>query len=181
MVCQRCIKTVTTLLTDGGFTVREVQLGEATVAENISSSARTALSNRLNEEGFELLNDRNTKLIEQVKNLIIGEIHYEKGLKKGSVNFSDFLSGETGVNYPGLSRLFSAVESKSIEKYIIEQKIEKIKELLIYDELTISEIAYRLGYSSSQHLSNQFRSVTGLTPSEFKKTHAHQRRHLDHI
>ena len=181
MVCQRCINTVTSVLTQGGFSVKDVQLGEATIEEEISSVQRETIHTSLSAEGFDLLNNKNAQLIEQVKNLIIGEIHYEHALKKDSENYSDFLAKKTGTAYVTLSRLFSSVESKSIEKYIIEQKVERIKELLIYDELSISEIAFRLGYSSSQHLSSQFRSSTGMTPSEFKNTHPHKRRHLDHI
>ena len=102
-------------------------------------------------------------------------------MKPEAMNFSDFPVKKTGHDYSQLSKLFSSVEGVTIEKYVIAQKIERVKELLVYDELTLSEIAFRLGYSSSQHLSNQFREVTGMTPTQFKSSHRHERRRLDEV
>ena len=131
---------------------------------------------------FDLLDDPKQKLVEQVKTLIINEVFYEKGKKPAHQNVSDFLAEKTGHEYPQLSALFSASEGITIEKYAIAQKIEKVKELLTYGELTISEIAFRLGYSSVQHLSSQFKQVTGQTPGGFRQERGRgQRRSLDEV
>lgn len=175
MVCARCISTVKRLLTESGLTVQNVQLGEAELVDVPSADQMNALRPRLESEGFELLDDRNSRLISQIKNLIINEIHHNEGRKPESLNFSDFLSRETGHDYSQLSKLFSAVEGLTIEKYIIAQKIERVKELLVYNELSFGEIAWQTGYSSTQHLSNQFRQVTGLTPTQFKAEHKHHK------
>lgn len=180
MVCARCERTVERLLTAAGLEVKNLRLGEADIEGALSLPQMEKLRNALQMEGFELLDDRSSRLIGQVKNLIIQEVHHESQ-KPETMNFSDFLAKKTAQDYSHLSKLFSSVEGVTIEKYIIAQKIERVKELLVYDELTLSEIAWRLGYSSSQHLSNQFRQVTGMTPTQFKIGHGHGRKHLDHI
>jgi AraC-like DNA-binding protein len=140
----------------------------------------SAVEQGLEAEGFQLLNDRNSRKVEQIKNLIVNEIHHASGKKPSTMNFSDFLTREISHDYSQLSKLFSAVEGITIEKYVIAQKIERVKELLVYNELSLSEIAWQMEYSSPQHLSRQFRQVTGLTPSQFKYEHQrHERKSLD--
>ncbi len=171
MVCPRCIRTVDRLLTEVGVAVKNVQLGEAELAASPNAELLTLVRQALEADGFELLDDRNSRLVEQIKNLIIDEIHHVAGKKPATMNFSDFLARETSHEYSQLSKLFSVAEGVTIEKYIIAQKIERVKELLVYDERTLGEIAWQMGYSSTQHLSNQFRQVTGSTPTQFKTAH----------
>ncbi len=180
MVCARCERTVERLLTEAGLKVKNVRLGKADIEGELSQILLEAVRQLLHAEGFELLDDRMSRLIGQVKNLIVQEIHQE-AQKPETMNFSDYLSQKTGHDYSYLSKLFSSVEGVTIEKYVIAQKIERVKELLVYDELTLSEIAWQLGYSSSQHLSNQFRQVTGMTPTQFKGDQGNGRKHLDHV
>ncbi|NUO02627.1 MAG: helix-turn-helix transcriptional regulator [Saprospiraceae bacterium] len=182
MVCMRCIRSVSRLAAEAGLEVQHIQLGEVTLTTEPVAGQMENFREALEKEGFELLDDRNKRLVMEVKNLIINEIHHDSGKKPEAVNFSDFLAKETGHEYSQLSKLFSAVEGLTIEKYIIAQKVERVKELLIYDELTLSEISWKTGYSSSQHLSNQFRQVTGLTPTQFKAEHRkHGRKPLDEV
>ena len=181
MVCARCIRTVVRIFSESGIHPIDVQLGEATIETLPTQDQWLAIQAGLQDEGFELLDDQQSQLIERIKNLVIAEIHHPQGLKKKTINFSEFLARQLGHDYSYLSKLFSSVEGITIEKYNIAQKIERVKELLVYDEMNLQEISYLLSYSSSQHLSNQFRQVTGMTPTEFKQTHSHERRHLDHI
>ena len=180
MVCQRCINTVRRFFQDAGYMIDSIQLGEVELNKDLSPEEKKSIAVDLQHEGFDLLDDKNSRLVEQIKNLVIGEIHHEAGKKSEAQNFSDYIAAQTRHDYSYLSKLFSSIEGITIEKFIIAQKIEKVKELLIYDELTLSEVAYRLGYSSSQHLSTQFRQTTGMTPTEFKSGHR-VRKHLDHI
>ncbi len=180
MVCARCERTVERLLATAGLRVKTVRLGEAEIEGEPSQALLETVRQLLHAEGFELLDDRMSRHIVQVKNLIVQEIHHE-AQKPETMNFSDYLSQKTGHDYSHLSKLFSSVEGVTIEKYIIAQKIERVKELLVYDELTLSEIAWRLGYSSSQHLSNQFRQVTGMTPTQFKCNQGQGRRRVDEV
>lgn len=181
MVCMRCVRTVKNLFHEAGVSIEKVELGEVHLANDLTAAQRAHIEISLKQEGFELLNDRNSKIVSQIKNLIIDEIHYGAGKKKEQINFSDFLARFTGHEYSLISKLFSVVEGITIEHYIIAQKIEKAKELLVYDELSLNEISHRLNYSSSQHLSTQFRQITGMTPTAFKKDHRHRRQHLDHV
>ena len=130
--------------------------------------------------GFELLSDKKSKIVNQLKSEIIKMIHYDDDLATAS-KISNRLSNNLGIDYSYLSKLFSGVEGLTIERYVILQKVERIKELLVYNELSISEIAYKMNYSSSQHLSRQFKSTTGLTPSEFKSSTGQRRMSLDNI
>ena len=130
--------------------------------------------------GFELINNRQHQIIEQTKTTIIAYVHHDKS-KPESVNLSDFLEQQIGINYFSLSKLFSSVEGITIEKYAILQKIERVKELLVYNELSLGEIAFDLGYSSVAHLSGQFKQVTGLTPTAFKKMTGSRRTPIDQI
>jgi YesN/AraC family two-component response regulator len=143
-----------------------VNLGEVEIAEIISQSQRDELAAALKRSGLELMDDRKAILIERIKNVIIESIHYlDEALK---INFSDHLAEKLNYDYTYLSNLFSEVEGITIEHFVIKHKIERVKELLLYDELSLTEIAYKLHYSSVAHLSNQFKKVTGLTPTFFK-------------
>lgn len=143
-----------------------VELGEVTLKEEISNEEHESLKTALNKSGLVLMDDKRSILFEKIKNVIIEMIHYADELPE--TNFSDYLSKKLDYNYIYLSNLFSEIKGITIEHYIISHKIERAKELLIYDELTLTEIAYKLHYSSVAHLSNQFKRVTGLTPSFFK-------------
>ena len=179
MVCGRCIMVVKDELIKLGFTPQNVILGEAEIKEELSKDQKEELNRILNLLGFDLIDDRNSKLIEKIKNLII---HYVRDSDEGSrLKLSSYIESQLHKDYTYLSNLFSGTEGTTIEKYYINQKIERAKELLIYDELTLSEIAYRLGYSSVAYLSNQFRKVTGLPPSHFKKIKAIKRKPLDRV
>lgn len=180
MVCNRCIIAVREEIENLGFSVKSVELGEVILNEEIDNGAIDQIGKVLDENGFELINDKRSALINKIKTLIIEYVHYDKQ-KPEYLNFSDFLSSELKHEYSYLSHLFSTVEGKTIEKYLILQKIEKVKELLIYDELTLNEISFKLGYSSAAHLSRQFKAVTGLTSTHYKKIGEEKRRPLDHI
>ena len=156
-----------------------VQLGEVELKQDIPGEQLTLFKNRLNELGFELIDDSRSKLIEKIKLLVIELIHHGNGHLQQ--NYSEYLASKLNREYNYLSHLFSEVEGTTIEKYIINQKIERVKELLVYNELTLSEIADSLGYSSVAHLSGQFRKVTGLTPSHFKKLKENKRKPLDEV
>ncbi len=143
-----------------------VELGEIQIEENLSPEKFKQLNNALVEFGFELIEDKKSILIEKIKNIIVEMIHYSE--EPPQLNFSNYISEKLGYDYHYLSNLFSEVKGTTIEHYIIANKIERVKELLIYDELSLTEIAYQLHYSSVSHLSNQFKKVTGLTPSFFK-------------
>jgi YesN/AraC family two-component response regulator len=144
-----------------------VELGEVTIVEDITPEMQSKLSKSLLKYGFELLEDKKSILIERIKNIIVEMIHYSE--EPPLLNFSSFLSEKMKYDYNYLSNLFSEVKGTTIEHYIISHKIERAKELLIYNELSLTEIADKLHYSSVAHLSNQFKKVTGLTPSFFKK------------
>lgn len=168
MVCARCIRTVSRLLSESGMEAQNVELGKVELSATPDKRQIDQLRRNLESEGFELLDDRNSRLISRIKNLIINEIHHHSDKKPEAVNFSDFLSREIGQDYSQLSKLFSSVEGRTIENFVISQRIERVKELLVYGEMSFSEIAWQTGYSSSQYLSNQFKQVTGLTPTQFK-------------
>ena len=179
MVCNRCVKAVNTILDDLKIEHGPVLLGEVSLKKELSSTQKERLQLRLEEEGFELIDNKKTRIIEKIKRLIIERV--SRDLDEAKDNLSDYLVKQVHLDYPYLSSLFSSIEGITIEKYYIAQKIEKAKELLVYDELSLSEIAYRLGYSSVQHLSNQFKKQTGLTPSHFKQLGAQRRKPLDQI
>ncbi|MEO6254216.1 MAG: AraC family transcriptional regulator [Ferruginibacter sp.] len=180
MVCHRCKMAVKTELEKLNLHPVNIALGEVVIEEKeILKDQHGKLSNALRNAGFELIDDRRTRLIEQVKTFIIDTVHYKDEQPKE--NYSKLLSNHLHVDYSHLSNLFSAVEGITIEQYIINQKIEKVKELLMYDELSLSQIAFQLDYSSTAHLSNQFKKLTGLTPSRFKKIGVESRRSLDDV
>ncbi|WP_333876046.1 helix-turn-helix domain-containing protein [Flavobacterium sp.] len=180
MVCQRCIMVVTQELANHGLVPEQVQLGEVTFKESLSEEQLVLLKHRLAAHGFEVLDDRKAMIIEKVKNIIVGIIHGsdEVVLQR---NFSDIIAQQIPVEYNYISSIFSTTEGITIEQFIILQRIERVKELLVYNELSLSEIAYKLGYSNVQHLSTQFKKITGLTPSHFKLVKENKRQSLDQL
>jgi len=169
MVCNRCIMVVKQELESQGLHPEKVKLGEVTVKEDLSDEQQGRLDASLINLGFERIDDRKARLIEAIKNKIIQMIHHTDKINL-KFNWSSVLSEEMHYEYNYLSNLFSSVEGVTLEQYIIRQKIEKVKELLFYDELSLSEIADKLDYSSVAHLSGQFKKITGFTPSEMKKS-----------
>jgi AraC family transcriptional regulator len=180
MVCDRCKRVVREELQALGIGVTSVELGEVETVDDISQETLEKMKPALIANGFELLDDRRLALVESMKTLIIDEIQNLKGNKPAQMNFSDYLSEKIGYDYSYLSNLFSSETGRTVEHYIIAQKVEKVKEWLSYNELTLSEMAWRLSYSSTAHLSNQFKKVTGMTPGEFKKSNA-SRKALDKV
>lgn len=180
MVCNRCIKVVREEMVNLGLEVQKIKLGEVIVNGSSDTINFNALEEVLEENGFELIDDKKARAIEKVKNVVVELIHQGEG-NSINVNSSDLIAERVGLDYNYLSGLFSSLESMTIERYIILQRIERVKELLVYNELTLSEIAWKIGYSSVQHLSNQFKKVTGLTPSHFKKIKEDKRRALDQV
>lgn len=176
MVCDRCIMAVKTELNKLGLNPIGIALGEVELAQTLTTAQSEALSNALNELGFEILGDKKQQLAEKVKALIITLVHTAETPLK--VNLSTYLSNQLYLEYTSISNAFSEIEGTTIEKYYISQKIESAKELLTYNEKSLSEIAFLLNYSSVAHLSAQFKKVTGQTPSAYK-TSAQQRNKLD--
>jgi AraC family transcriptional regulator len=181
MVCDRCKRVVNEELTKLGIALNHVELGKADTVEDLDAVQLLKVKTVLEQNGFELLDGRKEALVENIKTLVIEEVQYLKSHKPAAMNFSDYLSQKTGYEYSYLSSLFSAETGQTIEHYIIAQKVEKIKEWLSYNELTLSEMAWRLAYSSPAHLSNQFKKITGITPGEFKKSSLSQRKPLDKV
>lgn len=181
MVCNRCIYMVDQIFKQSGLEPQSVKLGEVQLPAPPTAEQAKALEQKLHEFGFELLTDQKHRIIEKIKNLVIEHIHQDDHLKEKGPLFSSILAEALRKDYSSLSKLFSEAEGITIEKYIIGQKIEKVKEWLAYDELTLSEMADRLGYSSVAHLSAQFRKTTGFTPTAFRKQKDHHRRSLDKI
>ena len=181
MVCDRCIKVVRDELEALGLTVEHIELGNVVVREELSAERTDRIKERLEAQGFELLEDARLMLVESMKNLIIDEVQHLKARKPTQMNFSEYLSEKCGYEYSYLSHLFSSETGSTIEQYIIAQKIEKVKEWLSYGELSLSEIAWRLDYSSAAHLGNQFKKVTGQTPGHYKKDAALARKTLDQV
>ena len=179
MVSNRCKMAVKDELKKLGLHFIVVELGEVEVMENISFEQRELLRAGLLFSGLELMDDKRAVLIERIKNVIIEMVHYSEELIK--TNFSDYLSAKLTHDYTYLSNLFSEVQGTTIEQFIISHKIERIKELIIYGELNITEIAWKMNYSSVAHLSNQFKKVTGLSPSHFKKLKDKRRSPIEEI
>lgn len=181
MVCNRCIAAVEDVFNNQGLETEKVALGQVVIKEdNLSKDKLDKLDADLMKLGFERIDDRKARLIEGIKNKVIQIIHHSDKVDL-KFNWSTLLSEELNYEYSYLSNLFSSVEGVTLEQYIIRQRIEKAKELLFYDELNLSQISNRLGYSSVAHLSAQFKKVTGFTPSEMKKTRdiENHRRPLD--
>lgn len=181
MVCDRCIRVVRNELEQLGLTVNRVDLGDADVDDLPPSVSLDQVRETLQTNGFDLIDDRRQMLVEHTKRLLINEIQHLKGERLATENVSTFLERKLGYDYSYLSGLFSTSEGQTLEKYLITLKIEKVKEWLQYNELTLTEMAWRLGYSSVQHLSAQFRHVMGQTPGQFKKTASVGRRSVDSL
>ena len=179
MVCDRCIMVVQNELEKLGLDAKNIKLGEVILSKEITSLEKENLSKTLEPLGFEVMDDQKGRIIEKIKNIIIDLVHHQDSDVK--TNLSDVLSDKLHHDYNYLSNMFSEVEGTTIEKYFIAQKVEKVKELLVYDELSLSEIANRLNYSSVAYLSNQFKKVTGLTPSHFKQIKEDKRKPLDKV
>ncbi|MDP4266115.1 MAG: helix-turn-helix domain-containing protein [Bacteroidota bacterium] len=167
MVSERCKIVVKSEIELLGFHCKIVELGEAQITENLSQLQLNRLNEALKETGLELIDDKKSIITEKIKNTIVELIHYSDEQLK--INFSDYLSEKLNYNYTYLANIFSEVQGTTIEHFIISHKIEKVKELLVYAGLTLTEISQRLKYSSVAHLSNQFKKITGLTPSNFRK------------
>mgnify|MGYP000580132010 FL=1 len=179
MVSTRCKIVVQNELKKLGHNYTNVNLGEVELEENITQQERNIIKQSLLQYGLELMDDKKAILIEKVKNTIIEMVHYEDELPKQ--NFSDYLSEKLNYHYTYLANLFSETEAITIEHFIIVHKIEKVKELIIYDELNLTEIAWKLHYSSVAHLSNQFKKITGLTPSNYKSLVNKNRASLENV
>lgn len=179
MVSARCKTAVKEALKKLGLHFIVVELGEVEIMENISAQQREQLKTGLLSSGLELMDDRRSVLIERIKNVIVEMIHHSDEVIK--VNFSHYLSEKLNHDYTYLANLFSEVQGTTIEQFIIAHKIERIKELIIYGELNITEIAWKMNYSSVAHLSNQFKKMTGLSPSHFKKLKNKRRSPIEEI
>jgi AraC-like DNA-binding protein len=179
MVCIRCKMVVKEELSKLGVQFSSVELGEANIMEDFTDSQRDQLSEALLRSGLELMDDKKSILLQKIKSVIIELVHYTE--KPLTVNLSTYLSQKLNYDYTYLSNLFSEVQGASIERFVISHKIERAKELLMYDELTLTEIADLLHYSSLAHLSAQFKKVTGLTPSHFKQLKEKRRSMLEDL
>lgn len=166
MVCPRCIMAVENVLGEMEISAIEVRLGEVLLNDSLDEVQHEEFKSKIEKLGFELLDDKNASLINKIKSIIITQVQNHDSQ---NLNLSDLISSELNKEYSQLSKLFSTTTGMTIEHFAILQKTEKVKELLVYDELSLKEIAYQLGYSSSAHLSAQFKKVTGLTPSGFKQ------------
>ena len=175
MVCARCINAVKEMLVAEGVTVKAIALGEAEIEETLSREQRLSIARRLQDLGFELLDDPRSQLVEQIRIAVLEWVRINNERPK----LSDYLSRCLGKDYSTLSKLFSEVRGITIERFSILHRIEFAKELLCYSQLSTSEIAYRLGYSSQAHLSSQFKQVTGMTPKAFREQGSHNRTPLD--
>ncbi len=179
MVCQRCIWAVEELCKKVGLEVQNIELGKIFLAKQPSANQLDKLTQALKEKGFALLHNREEQIVSDTKSLLIDLIYHNS--KPNTVKNSIYLSQKMDLSYQYLSKIFAKHEGKTIGQYIILQKIERVKELVSYNELTLSEIADQMGYSSVQHLSNQFKAIVGISVSEFKKGHGKKRQLLDMI
>lgn len=181
MVCNRCIKVVREEMENLGVIIKRVSLGEVETERFLEYLPMVKINEVLRQNGFELIEDKKVKIVEKIKNLVIRTIYENGFLTTDTHRYSPLIEKELKLDYNYLSGLFSSLESITIEHYIILQRIERAKELLKYGELTLSEIAYKLGYSSVQHLSSQFKKITGFTATQFKSLTENMRKPLDHI
>ncbi len=180
MVSNRCKLVVKEVLKELSLHFMIVDLGEVEIMENISDEKREQLRNALNESGLELMDDKRAILIEKIKNVIVELVHHNTE-ELQNINFSYFLSEKLNYDYTYLANLFSEVQGTTIEQFMISHKIERIKELILYNELNITEIAWKMNYSGVAHLSNQFKKVTGLSPSHFKTLKTKKRNPIEEI
>ena len=179
MVCIRCKMVVKDELTKLGLRYTNVELGEADIMETISAEQHDLIKEALLKSGLELMDDKKSVLIQKIKNVIVELVHYSD--EPLTIKFSEYLSHNLHHDYTYLANLFSEVQGTTIEKFFIAHKIERVKELLVYDELNLTEIAYQMHYSSVAHLSAQFKKVTGLTPSYFKQLKEKRRNMLENM
>lgn len=179
MVCNRCIMVVSQIFEKAGIKTETVQLGKVKTTNEVGTDQLEQLNESLMSMGFEIITDSKGRLIESIKNITIDYVYHHSGESK--LNFSDYLIDKLNLDYPYLSSLFSSVEGTTIEKYMINLKIERVKELLVYDEKTLSEIAFEMGYSSVAHLSGQFKKVTGFTTSYFKNLREQNRKSIHDV
>jgi len=179
MVCQRCVLTVESILANLEIPAAKVSLGEAELTAVLSDSRLKKVETELKKVGFELIETKVNKVVEDIKKLVIGYIKDLSGDK--NIKLSSLITQRLHYDYSYLSDLFSSIEGITIEQYFILQRIEKVKELIVYEELSLTEISYQTGFSSVHHLSAQFKKVTGLTPSHFKKVGSGKRKSLDKL
>jgi AraC family transcriptional regulator len=180
MVCNRCIRVVDEEMTKAGYTLGSIELGRVELQHKGKSIDLEKIAQLLKDNGFELIEDKKRQLVDAVKTTVISRIHHEGGGDE-KIIWSELLSEKLPYDYKYLSQLFSSLEGITIEQYIIQQKIEKVKELIVYNDLSLSEIAWQLGYSSVGHLSNQFKKVTGMSPRAFRDLGLSHRKTLDEV
>ncbi len=179
MVSERCILAVKAALMHFQLHFVMMDMGEVDILEDVSNEDMQQLKLMLLQSGLDLMDDNRSILIEKIKKIIIEMIHFSSDVP--IMNYSDYISSKLGYDYTYLSNIFSEVKGITIQQYIILNKVEKIKELISYDELNFTEIAYKLHYSSAAHLSNQFKKITGLTPSQYKKLKYKNRRPIEEL
>lgn len=179
MVCSRCKMVVKTQLENTGLHSLSVNLGEVEIEEELSKEELASLDTTLKSVGFELIDNKKSQTIEKIKNVIVTLVHHSGN--NIHTNLSAFITSKINQDYNYLSNLFSEVEGTTIEKYLIAQRIERAKELIVYGELTLSEIADQLGYSSVAYLSNQFKKITGFTPGYFKSLKEYKRKNIEEL
>ena len=179
MVCNRCIMVVEQIFQQAGVKLEHIQLGKVETSEDLNEATIKTIDENLKKVGFEIINDSKSRLIEQIKTLAVDYVYQNKWDEK--FNFSDYLVDKLHLDYPYLSTIFSSVEGTTIEKYLINLRIERVKELLVYDEKTLSEIAWEMGYSSVAHLSGQFKRITGFSPSHFKQIKEQKRKSINDV
>lgn len=181
MVCHRCVLSVENILNELKIPYTEVKIGEVEIENKLSSYQNKFLIEKLHSVGFELIDNHQTALIEKIKQLIILKARNEADAKENKWKLSKYITHHVPNEYTYLSSLFSEVEGRTIENYFIEQRIEKVKELLVYDQMNLSEIAFQMDYSSVAHLSAQFKKITGLTPTYFKTLGDKKRKSIDKV
>src|SRR5690348_13930302 len=179
MVCQRCVMTVENIFKRLDIPFHKVSLGEVELERKLSNTELEKIEKEFNNIGFELIETRVNKIIEDIKQAAMEYLNL--GMDSQDINLSTFITKKITHDYSYLSDLFSSIEGKTIEQFFILQRIEKVKELLVYDQLSLTEISYQTGFSSVHHLSSQFKKVTGLTPSHFKKIGLDKRKALDQL
>ncbi|HEY0749767.1 MAG TPA: AraC family transcriptional regulator [Chitinophagaceae bacterium] len=179
MVCRRCVMTVESILDRMGIAYSIVELGEVTLSNKLEPGESDKLKEELSKVGFELIETRVNKIIEDVKKAVME--YLALGMDGQNLKLSAFITKEIPYDYSYISDIFSSVEGKTIEQYFLLQRIEKVKELLVYDQLSLTEISYQTGFSSVHHLSAQFKKLTGLTPTHFKKIGEQRRKSIDQV
>jgi AraC family transcriptional regulator len=179
MVCQRCVMTVRNILHQHKIPFDNVTLGEVDLTRKISPEETKKLQSSLNKVGFEIIETRVNKIVEDIKQRVMEYLGL--GMDSQEIKLSAFITKKLPYDYSYLSDLFSSIEGKTIEQFFILQRIEKVKELIVYDQLSLTEISYQTGFSSVHHLSSQFKKITGLSPSHFKKIAGEKRKSLDNV